>query len=414
MSGRWIIGLASGSSATGVSACLAEFEGTGLELQVQSAGVVHQPYARDLRDFVRITEASPPNDVSRACLLHRLLGEIFAATARQAADRASLSLQSVQCIGCPGHTLWHDADGRFPSTLAVGMPAIVAERTGVTTLSDFRSRDVAAGGQGISLDALPDYFLFRHMSESRLVLHLGGIASAVMLPAACRPGQVSGLEIGPCNLLLDGLMRHATNGREDIDSGGKCGAQGHCLEALLGKWLTHSFFARSAPKTLRRSSIDEEFIAPGLDFARTHNSTVNDLICTGTQLIARSIGRALQECFRDCWPPDRLILTGGGTRNGLLRQLLTQQLSVCCVDTVEQHGVPADGRDALAAAILAAMTLDGIAANLPRLSGASGSRLLGSLTPGSSANWARCLSWMAAQTTLLPAALDSMAPAARV
>src|SRR5947209_3757350 len=108
MSGRWIIGLASGSSATGVSACLAEFRGAGLELQVQSAAVVHQPYARDLRDFVRATSASPPSDASRVSLLHRLLGEIFAATARQAADRASLSLQSVLCIGCTGHTLWHD------------------------------------------------------------------------------------------------------------------------------------------------------------------------------------------------------------------------------------------------------------------------------------------------------------------
>src|SRR5262245_38945261 len=139
MANRWVIGLASGSSASGVSAALVETDCTGLDLRVQPVLAVYQPYARDLRELLRRVASAESADAKQVCLLHRLLGETFAAAARQAADRASLSLQNVQCIGCPGHTVWHEPEGRFPSTLALGMPAIVAERTGVTTVSDFRS-----------------------------------------------------------------------------------------------------------------------------------------------------------------------------------------------------------------------------------------------------------------------------------
>src|SRR5207249_6346100 len=172
-------------------------------------------------------------------LLHRLLGETFAAASRQVADRASFSLQRAQCIGCPGHTVWHDPEGRFPSTLGLGTPAVIAERTGVTTVSDFRSRDVAAGGQGVPLAALVDWLLFRHPQEARLLLHLGGLARVVFLPAGCRATEVVGFEAAPCNILLDALMRQLTGGREAYDHGGKHAVQGRCIETLLHQWLAH-------------------------------------------------------------------------------------------------------------------------------------------------------------------------------
>src|SRR6266852_5706651 len=157
MTTRCIIGLSSGSSVAGVDAALLETEGVGLELRVRPVLVLHQPYHGDLRDLIRRTGSPGKVDGRQTALLHRLLGETFAAAARQTADRASMSLQKVQCLGCPGHTVWHDPEGRFPSTLALGMAAVVAERTGVTTVSDFRSRDMAAGGQGAPLTALVDY-----------------------------------------------------------------------------------------------------------------------------------------------------------------------------------------------------------------------------------------------------------------
>src|SRR5262249_23931577 len=155
---------------------------------------LHQPYPRDLRDLILRVGTPGTSAARQTSLLHRLLGETFAAAARQVADQASFSLQRVQCIGCPGHTIWHEPAGRYPSTLGLGMAAVVAERTGVTTVSDFRSRDLAAGGQGVPLGALVDYLPFRHPDESRILVHLGGLATVVSLPRGHSPRNVVGFE----------------------------------------------------------------------------------------------------------------------------------------------------------------------------------------------------------------------------
>src|SRR5579864_8126353 len=180
---RWIIGVASGSSADGADAALVEVEGVGLELRARLLHAMYEPYPAELRELLVRAAAGADGRTRDVSLLHRLLGETFAAAARQAADRASFSLMKVQCIGCAGHTIYHDPDGRFPSTLPLGMDAVVAERTGLTTVSDFASRDLAAGGQAAPLGALADYLLFRHPIENRILLHLGGAAQVVYVPA---------------------------------------------------------------------------------------------------------------------------------------------------------------------------------------------------------------------------------------
>src|SRR5258708_31152739 len=239
MTTRWLIGLASGSSGNGVDSALMEAEGTGLELQVRLVHALHQPYGRDLYNLIAKVAGPAPCDPKQTTLLHRLLGETFAAAARQVADRASFSLQKVQCIGCPGHTVWHEPDGRFPSTFGMGMAAVVAERTGVTTVSDFRSRDLAAGGQGVPLTALVVHLLFRHRAENRALVHLGGLARVVDLPASGRLPEVVGFEAGPCNLLLDALIRHFTNGRGSYNPRSKHADPRPCLHPFLSHSLPH-------------------------------------------------------------------------------------------------------------------------------------------------------------------------------
>jgi anhydro-N-acetylmuramic acid kinase len=397
---RWIIGLASGSSADGVDAALVELEGAGLDVRLRQVQGLHQPYGPDLRDWIRRASGPAPCEVRQVSRLHRILGETFAAAARNVADHASLSLQKVQCIGCPGHTVWHDPEGRFPSTLTLGMAAVVAERCGVTTVSDFRARDLAAGGQGVPLAALADYVLFRHPRETRVLLHLGGLARVVYLPAGCRIQEVLGFEAGPCNGLLDALMRHLTGGRESYDPGGRHAVQGKCIEPLLERWLVHPYLQRRPPKSLPRHLFGDEFAAGAVQQARQLPCGLHDLLCTGTHFVARGITTALKRFLPAAPRIDRVFLSGGGTRNGLLWHLLEQQLGGLPLARTDEAGVPADARKALSFGLLAALTVDGVPANVPSATGAAGSRLLGSLTPGSSANWSRCLAWMAAQTTL--------------
>jgi anhydro-N-acetylmuramic acid kinase len=399
MSPRWLIGLASGSSVDGVDAALMELEGAGLELRVRQVQGLHQPYGQELRALIRRVSSSAACEIRQVSILHRLLGETFAAAARTVADHASLSLQRVQCIGCPGHTVWHDVEGRFPSTLGLGMAAVVAERCGVTTVSDFRSRDVAAGGQGVPLPALTDYILFRHPQESRLLIHLGGLARIVFVPAGCRIQEVVGFEASPCNILLDALMDRLTGGKSSYDPGGKHAVQGKCIDSLLQNWLSHPYLQRRPPKALPRHLFGDEFAAAAVQQIRQFGGSLHDLLCTATHFVARGITTAARRFLPSGSRIDRVLLSGGGVRNGLLWRLLEKPFEGIPLQRSDEVGVPADVRKALSFGMLAALTLDGVPASVPSATGAAGSRLLGSITPGSSINWARCLAWMATQTS---------------
>jgi anhydro-N-acetylmuramic acid kinase len=399
---RWVIGLACGASGDGLDAALVELDGCGLGLRARVVQAHHHPLAEDARGLLRRTAqaACDPRELS---MVHRLLGENFAAAARQAADRASFSLQKTQCLGCTGHTLWGEPDGRFASLLPLGMAAIVAERTGVTTISDFRARDLAAGGLGVPLAGLADYLLFRdyQSDQSRLIIHLGAVAQVVHLPPRCRIQEIAAFEAGPCSLLLDALMRQLTSGQETFDAGGKHAVQGRCLEPVLERWLGHPFLQRRPPRALPRPLFGDAFVAQAVHQAREQNWNPFDLLCTATHFVARTIAESVRRFLPAALTtPPRMLLSGGGTRNGLLRHLLEQQFAGAHLEQTDVAGVPWQARKAVAAALLAALCLDGVPANLPQVTGAAGSRLLGSLTPGSSSNWARCLTWMTQQATV--------------
>ncbi|GIW78863.1 MAG: anhydro-N-acetylmuramic acid kinase [Gemmatales bacterium] len=402
MSTRWFIGLASGSCLEGVNATLLETDGVGLGLRARPIHSLHLPYSRELRELI-LRASADHAELSEMGLLHRLLGETFATAARLVADQASFSLQRVQCIGCPGHAVWQDGDGRFPSSLQLGMAAVVAERTGVTTISDFRDRDIAAGGLGASILALIDHLLFQDLLESRVLLHLGGVARIVYLPAGGEWRDVLAFEAGPCNGLLNALMRHLTNGREHFDPGGKYAVQGRCIESLLARWLAHPFLQRRPPKVLSRQTFADSFARQIVQEAVRNGWSMHDLLCTSTHFVAEAIVQSLKRFVlpsRSGERPHRFLLSGGGVRNGLLWNLLEQSLADAELNRTDEFGVPAMLRKSLAFGMMAALTMDGVPANLPTVSGAAGARILGSITPGSTNNWSRCLHWLVKQAAL--------------
>ena len=396
---RSFIGLSSGSSWDGVEAALAEVDGVGLDLRLRLVHFLHQDYPRDLEDLILRVSSGTGNSARHTSLLHRLLGETFAVAAQQVVDQARISMKQVQCIGFAGQTIGHETEGRFPSTLGLGMPALVAERTGLTIVSDFRTRDVVVGGQGFPLTPVIDYLLFRHPGEHRVLVHLGGLASLVSLPAGNQLRDVLGFQAAPCNILLDNLMRRLSGGRQPFDSGGKHAVQGCCLEPLVERWLAHPALQRRPPRSLPSQAFGEGFVAQVVESAKQNNTSLHDLLCTATHFVARAITSALRRFLPP--NPTRILLSGGGVKNGFLWHLLQQQLPNIPLEKIDQHGYPAPTRKAITAAALAALTLDCVPANLPAVTGASGARLLGSITPGSSANWARCLNWMAAQAAPL-------------
>jgi anhydro-N-acetylmuramic acid kinase len=399
---RWILGLASGSAVDGVDAALVEAEGVGLDLRLHVRRTVLQAYPRDLRELLLRFSNGQPVPPRQVSLVHRLVGEAFAATARQLAEQAGCSLQQFQCAGISGHHPWHETEGRFPSTVGLGMAAIVAERTGLTVVSDFRARDLAAGGLGTSLTALVDHLLFHAADEARVLVHLGSLASVIYLPAGPRPRQILGFHAGPCSILLDALMRQLTGGREAYDAGGKHAVQGCCIEPLLQRWLAHPLIQRRPPKSVPVATFGDEFALQAVQQIRQLQCGLHDLLCTATHFVAHCVADAVRRFLPE--GPARILLSGGGVRNGLLWKLLEQQLPQIPLERIDRYGVPAEARKAVAFAGLAALTLDGVPANVTTATGAAASRLLGSITPGSAVNWARCLAWMSALATPLLAA----------
>jgi anhydro-N-acetylmuramic acid kinase len=389
---RYLIGLASGSTSDGVDAALLEAEGYGLDLRLALRHSHYQAYPRDLRELLVKLGTGQPAPMRQISLAHRLVGESFAVAGRQVVEQARCDRQQIHCAGVGGHHAWHEPDSRYPSTLGLGMAAVVAERTGWTVLHDFRSRDLAAGGMGTSLTALVDHLVFGDRLETRALVHLGGLASVVLLPPGPRPRQILGFHAGPCNVLLDALMRQLTSGHETFDAGGKHAVQGRCIESLLARWLTHPAIQRRPPRTVPLQAFGEEFAVQAVKQALEQQCGLHDLLCTATHFVAQCVSLALTRYLPE--RPTRVLVSGGGVRNGFLWQLLEQQLAGLPLEKIDIYGVPAGARKAVAFAGLAALTLDGVPANLTTATGAGGSRLLGSLTPGSPENWARCIAWM--------------------
>jgi len=412
MAPRWYIGLSSGSCLAGVDAALVRIDGSGAALAPHLEHFVHEPHSGGVREFLlRVSGEAQPRQL---CLAHRVVGEAFANVARKVAEQGKHHLHQILAVGMSGHTVWHDAGGRFPSTLNLGMPAAVAERTGLTVISDFRSRDLVVGGQGQPLTSVVDAMVFQNDHERRVLIHLGGVASVLWLDArnssthAAVPRKLEdsppglaciALQAAPCMLILDGLMRLATAGRESFDPGGRYAVQGRCLEALVRRWLAHPLFKHKPPRTVPVDEFGPEFLAQAVELAKREGGTLHDLLCSATHFVARAVGEAIGRFLPGT--PDRVLVSGGGVRNGLLWRLLEQLLAPVPMERIDRFGVPAESREALAFAGLAALAMDGVPGNVPENTGAAGPRLLGSFTPGSSTNWARCLAWMAAQTAHL-------------
>jgi anhydro-N-acetylmuramic acid kinase len=277
------------------------------------------------------------------------------------------------------------------------MTALVADRLGLTVVGDFREQDIAAGGQGMPLTAIADALLFRDPAQSRLLIHLGGVSSVVWLPAGGRVQDAVAFEAGPCNRLLDSVIERGTSGRERFDPGGRNAVQGRCLDALVDEWAGHPFLQQKPPKSLPRTAFGADFVDSAVKLAAANQGTLQDLLCTLSHFVIRAIAAS---CHR--WLPigshsHNVYLSGGGVRNGMLWRLLEHYVPQWELRRFDDLGVPPSARNATAAAILAALTLDGVPASTPGATGAVG-RMLGRLTPGTMPNWGRCLRWMSEQS----------------
>ncbi len=379
-----VIGLMSGTSGDGVDAVLVEIHGNGQALQVKPLAFAPLPYSPALQR--RILAASTTGTVSEICHLNALLGEVFARAALRVIKKAGLRPSDVHLIGSHGQTVHHlpkpirePGLGDIRSTLQIAEPAVIAERIGITTVADFRPRDLAAGGQGAPLTPYAHHLLLRELKRSRLIVNLGGISNVTYLPAGGDLDSVRAFDTGPGNMVLDALAHRLTRGQQSMDRDGKMAAKGTVDAQLLALLLSHRFLQQRPPKSTGREEFGEAFLARLLAMKRRQHLSANDLMATCSLFTAMAVGMARR------WlkgPVNEVIVGGGGVRNRTLMADLAEVFAPIPVRTFEGLGWESKSFEAVAFAVLAYQTVHGECANVPAATGAKHAVILGTIVPG--------------------------------
>lgn len=378
---RLVVGLMSGTSLDGIDAVVARLSGSGRALQVEQKAFASVPYPDDLRALLLANSAPETSSVFDLSQLNVRLAHAYADAVRRAVAAAGLRLADLDLIGSHGQTVHHIptptacAGQPITSTLQIGDPSVLANLLGVPVVGDFRVADMALGGQGAPLVPYFDYVYFADESETRGLLNLGGIANLSVLPAGGGAEDVTAFDTGPANMVIDALARHFFD--QPYDSSGALAAQGSISNTLLAQLLADPYFEQQPPKSTGRERYGASFVEKLL--AQAVDLSPHDLLATATMLTAASVYQSYARFFRDHQPLDVLIVSGGGRHNDFLLQKLADSFAPIPVRTVDDYGLEADAKEALCFAVLAHEALNGVATNLPSVTGAARATLLGKI-----------------------------------
>lgn len=355
-----VVGMISGTSADAIDAALVEIK----DGRMQLLRFLSRPYPQAVRPliFAMMEDRATVRQLSRA---HFLIGDLFAQVALEL-----LQGEKADLIGSHGQTVAHLPYETPPSTLQIGEAAIIAEKTGTLTVSDFRTADMALGGQAAPLVPYFDSWLLRSQTVDRAAINIGGMANVSWVP---RQGEVRGWDSGPGNVVSDALAERFLN--KPADFGGEMAAGGRVIPEILEQMLRHPYFAASGPKSTGREDFGRDFIDPFLDQAAPA-----DLVRTALALTAESLLNSMKPVING---PFEMVVGGGGYHNPVLMQELEERAAALPLQRLvgfEEFGITADAREACAFALMAHETLHGRASSVASVTGARRSAILGKIS----------------------------------
>ena len=388
-----VIGLMSGTSVDGVDAALVEIMGHGLETQVELLAFHSHPFEAEVRD--RIFDLFQPETscVDEICQMNFLIGEVFAEAAVAVIHEAREEVREIDLIGSHGQTIYHlppqAAAEYVPSTLQIGEPAVIAYRTGIPTVGNFRVADLAAGGQGAPLVPYVDFLLFRKADRTIALQNIGGISNVTLIPAPVTGSSrtdavgsdVLASDTGPGNMIIDSVMEILTEGEEKYDDGGRFAAQGRVCKSLLGEWLQHPFISAPPPKTTGREAFGRQFAHQALQQAQNRNLGQADLVATLTAYTAETIFDYYSRFLLPHYSVDEIYISGGGVHNVTLMEHLERLFQPIPILPIDSIGISSDAKEAISFAVLANEAVHGNPTNLPQVTGASQPMVLGTFSP---------------------------------
>ncbi len=384
-----IIGLMSGTSVDGIDVAIVDIEGCGSKTRFKLVAFESPPFSSPTRQLILSFMNAQTISVQDLSQLNFFLGELFAEAALGVCKQHRVPLQSVQLIGSHGQTIYHQSvptlvDGRrIASTLQLGEAAVIAERTGITTISDFRVRDVAAGGTGAPLVPYVDFLLLRHPKRNRVALNIGGIANITFIPKDARLESLQAFDTGPGNMMLDAAISLRSNGRLRFDQDGAMASKGLVITSILNWLLEHPFYRMRPPKAAGHEQFGAEYTSSVLRRMRSYGT--EDVLATLVELTARTIVEGITRFGLRGRPIDEVIVSGGGAQNRFLMSRLQAHMPKCKVMSSAEVGIGLDAKEAIAFAILANETWHGRPSNVPSVTHARHSVILGKITPGGGA-----------------------------
>ncbi|MGH7598518.1 MAG: anhydro-N-acetylmuramic acid kinase [bacterium] len=383
-----IIGLISGTSADGIDAALVRIRGhAGDKLEpherLQIEAFATFPYPPELREQLLAASLPGAGTVDLICRLNIAIGECFAQAALQIIQQAGVKPQDIDLIGSHGQTIHHlpfaEPLAGIPTsgTLQIGEPSVIAKRTGIITVADFRAADMALGGQGAPLVPFLDYMVFHSAELTRGVLNIGGIANLTVLKKGGTLNEVIAFDTGPGNMVIDALAQKFFG--KPFDESGALAARGKVSENLLAELLQHPYFAKPIPKSTGREEFGAAYCEQLIQRAAHLQLATCDLLATATALTAETIAREAQLLEKRFGKIDELIVSGGGMHNRTLMAMLQERFAPAKVTTTDEYGLPGDAKEAILFAVLANETVGGFAGNVPSVTGAKAATVLGKI-----------------------------------
>src|ERR1700722_12641237 len=383
--GMLVLGLMSGTSADGIDIALAIISGAPPRVKARLLNHTAEKFPAHVRaEILRVAEQGPIT-AGQLSQLNFRLGQLFANAAKSACKRFGVAISSLDLIGSHGQTIFHQGSpARYlgaptTSTLQIGEGAVIAAQTGVTTVADFRPADMAGGGQGAPLVPYADYLLYSDRKLGRASLNLGGIANVTVIPAGAVRERVFAFDTGPANMLIDALVAHFTRGRKKFDDGAKMALAGRAIPGLLDELMRDPYLKLKPPKSTGREYYGADYVRRVLTLARGYRAKPNDLIRCVTIFTALSVVDALNRFVTPTTKIDQLIVSGGGARNPLIMGQLAAALPGIEVLPSSRLGVPEEGKEAFAFALLAYESFHQRAGNVFSATGASGPVVLGKI-----------------------------------
>lgn len=377
---KYAVGLMSGTSLDGIDAALVELIGFGEDTKVRLIEFINEKIPEDVKEEIRRCCTIDKSSTQLICSLNFKLGYIFAEAVKKVCDKAGFKLAKLDFIGSHGQTIFHIPRGYgsyAKSTFQIGEPAVIAYETGATVVSNFRTMDMAAGGEGAPLVPYTEYLIYK-CDKNRALQNIGGIGNVTVLPKNSRLEDMHAFDTGPGNMIIDEVAKRLKG--VNYDKGGEFAAKGKVNEELLNELMDIDYIKAAPPKTTGRELFGAQFVDKLLD--KWGYLLAEDLIATVTAFTAKSISENYRSFVFEHCPIEEVILGGGGSYNNTLVKMLSEYLPECKVMIQEDIGYSSDAKEAVAFAILANETLNGSCGNVIGATGASERVVLGNITPG--------------------------------